>query len=142
MEQNFGEYFVPVFTPPWNCFSPITVKIIRKLHFKAISMKEPCPPGVRLPYNFSILPARIDLHLRSAVEPNLDFALLMNELLGLQKCNEPAGIIVRHQRMTPFAFEFLNLLLYNLRYVLKAQFCSFRGILSGSDEKQPSARLR
>ena len=54
---------------------------------------------------------------------------------------EPAGIIIHHQRMTPFAFEFLDQMLYNLISIAGAQVYSFKELLDCTDEKKAGSRL-
>ena len=142
MEGIFGPHFVPVFSPPWNRFSPVTPKVLRNLGFKGISATRQLPPGVKLPWGFYNFSVDLDLHTRTAKDPAPDFAGLLSELCALPKAGELAGIMIHHQRMTPFAFQFLDHLLYNLKHVLKAQFFNFREILNTSDEKEAGARLR
>ena len=142
MERIFGPNFVPVFTPPWDRFSTATLKALRKLDFKGISATAPFPPGVKSLYGIKRLPTRLDLYTRNAKNPAGDFALLIDQFSGLSKMKGPAGIIIRHQQMTPFAFEFLDRMLYNLKYVIGARFSSFKEILKSPDEGPAGARLR
>ncbi len=141
MEANFGRHFIPIFTPPWNRFSPATLKALTTLEFKGISTAGELPPGIKLPWDLCNLPVHINLHVRKDKNPAGDFTRLLRELFSLSGRSESAGISIHHQRMTPFAFQFLDRLLYNLKYVAKARFFSFREILNGSDEKQAGARL-
>ncbi len=141
MEAHFGQHFVPIFTPPWNRFSPATVKALQALEFKGISTAGELPPGVKLPWDLCNFAVSINLHTREDKDPARDFTRLLEELCSLAGKSECVGIGINHQRMTPFAFQFLHCLLYNLRHVVKARFFSFREILNGSDEKQAGARL-
>ena len=142
MERIFGPNFVAVFTPPWNGFSTATLRILHNLDFKGISAMDPFPPGVKSRYGIQHLPVRLDLHTRKAKDPAGDFALLMDQFTGLSKMKGRTGIMIHHQRMTPFAFEFLDRMIYNLKYVIKARFCSFKEMLNSPNEKQAVARLR
>ncbi len=142
MERIFGLNFVPVFTPPWNRFSTATLGALRKLDFKGISATAPFPPGVKSLYGIKHLPTRLDLFTRKAINPAGDFALLIDRFSGLSKMKGLTGIIIHHQQMTPFAFEFLDRMLYNLRYVIGARFSSFKEILKNPDERPAGARLR
>ncbi|MHC1724628.1 MAG: polysaccharide deacetylase family protein [Syntrophobacteraceae bacterium] len=141
MERVFGPYFVPIFTPPWNRFSPSTIRALRKLNFKGISAALPLPPGTKIPYGFQNRPAWLDLHTRKGKDPGLDLDCLLEEFSSLPKMKDPVGIIIHHQRMTPFAFEFLDQMLYNLVSIVGAQFHSFKGILDCTNEKQAGSRL-
>lgn len=142
MERIFGQHFVPVFTPPWNRLSAATVKILRNLQFRGISTTTPLPPGIRLPYDFHCLPARLFLHARTCKDPLEDMDNLLDDFTALVQCKQPAGIVIHHQRMTPFAFEFLEHMLYNLKYVLNAKFCCFKETLFNSNGKQAGNHLR
>jgi hypothetical protein len=70
------------------------------------------------------------------------FIFPVRPVSGLPKVKGPTGIMIHHQRMTSFAFQFLDRMIYNLKYVIKAQFCSFKEMLNSYDEKQAGARLR
>lgn len=142
MERIFGRYFVPVFTPPWGSLSVATFKILHKLRFRGISLAAPLPPGVKLPVHFHCLPGRLVLHARRPKSPEEDLADLLREFSALSKHTGPSTIIIHHQRMTSFAFEFLDHLLYNLKYVIKARFISLQEMFDNPDEKKADARLR
>lgn len=141
MERVFGPHFVPIFTPPWNRFSPATMKALRKLDFKGISAAPPYPSGTKIPYGFLNLPACIDLHTRKEKDPERDLERLLEEISSLCRMKEPAGIIIHHQRMTSFAFEFLDQMLYNLISIAGAQVYSFKELLDCTDEKKAGSRL-
>jgi len=142
MERIFGPNFVPVFTPPSTHFSTAALKALRKLDFKGISATAPFPPGVKSLYGIKHFPTRLDLHARKVKDPAGDFALLIDQFSGLSKMKGPTGIIIHHQQMTPFAFEFLDQMLYNLKYVIQARFSSFKEMLKSPDERPAGARLR
>ncbi len=142
MERIFGSYFVPVFTPPWNRFSSTTLRSLIKLNFKGISASDSFPPGIKFRYEIRNFPARLDLHIRKAKDPAEDFSMLLDQFSGLTKMKGPSGIMIHHQRMTPFAFEFLDRMLYNLKHIIKAEFCGFKEMLNSTDEKKAGARLR
>ena len=142
MERIFGPNFVPVFTPPWNRFSTAALRALRKLDFKGISATAPFPLGVKSLDGIKHFSTRLDLHTRNVKNPASDFALLIDQFSGLSKMKGPAGIIIHHQQMTPFAFEFLDLMLYNLKYVIGARFSSFKEMLKSPDERPARDRLR
>jgi hypothetical protein len=142
MERIFGPNFARVFAPPWHHFSASTLKILQQLDFKGFTTTDPLPPAARCRHRMQYLPVRLDLHAREAKDPVADFALLIDQFSGLSKAKGPTGILINHQRMTSFAFQFLDRMIYNLKYVVKARLCSLKEILNGSDEKQAGARLR
>jgi len=142
LERIFGPNLVPVFTPPWNSLSAATLKILHKLDFKGISSTDPFPPGVKSRHGLKHFPIRLNLHIRKAGNPAGDLTLLIDQFNGLLKMKGPAGIVIHHQWMTLFAFEFLDRMLYNLKYVTKARLSSFKEMLKASDEKPAGARLR
>jgi len=142
LERIFGPHLVPVFSPPWNRFSATTISILRKLDFKGICTANSFTPGMKSRHGIKQFPVRLDLHTRNVQDPTDDFALLISQFYGLTKMKGPTGIMVRHQRMTLFAFEFLDRMLYNLKYVTKARLSSFKEMLKASDEKPAGARLR
>jgi peptidoglycan/xylan/chitin deacetylase (PgdA/CDA1 family) len=142
MELIFGKHFTPIFTPPWGRFSSATVKILRNLDFKAISTFASLPQGVRIPWDLHGLPVRLDLHTRHSKHPEDDLDKLLDEFGALASAREPAGILLHHHRMTPFAFDFLDRMLYNLKSVINARFYSFKEILNHPDEKQAGAPVR
>jgi hypothetical protein len=142
MERVFGKNLVRVFAPPWHHFSTSTLKTLQQLNFRGFSTTDPLPIGVRCRHRMQCLPIRLDLHTRQERNPAADFALLIDQFSSLSKAKGPTGILINHQRMTPFAFQFLDRMIYNLKHVAKTQFCSFKEILNISDEKQAGARLR
>jgi hypothetical protein len=135
MTEIFGERLVPVFTPPWNRLPVSTLRILEELKFKAVSMTKPFPstmrPGIGL-RNFRI---QLDLHTRKAKEGDADFLNLLEELRTLMTKKEPVGIMLHHQRMTLFAFEFLNDLLHLLKHKVRARFLSFTDLLENEYDK-------
>ncbi len=142
MERIFGPNFVEVFTPPWNRFSTATLKALRELDFKGISAVDPFPTGIKSRYGIQHLPVRLDLHTRKAKDPEADFALLIDQFAAISTMKGLTGVMIHHQRMTTFAFEFLERMIYNLKYVIKARFCSFKEILNSANEILAVARLR
>jgi peptidoglycan/xylan/chitin deacetylase (PgdA/CDA1 family) len=142
MERIFGPNFLRVFSPPWNRFSSVTLKSLQKLNFKGVSAPPILPPGVKLSHRMQNLPVRLDLHTRKSKDAAADFVLLIDQFSALANADGPTGILIHHQRMTPFAFQFLDRMIYNLKYVIKARFRSFKEILNCSDEKQSGPGLR
>ena len=130
----FGQYMLPVFTPPWNRISHATLDVLDELGFKAISTADPAPPGIEASLHLINLKVNLDLHTRKGTDPGSDYRLLLHELSTLLAGNEPLGIMIHHQRMTSFAFQFLFKLLYLLKEILHSQFLSFEEMLKKPNE--------
>jgi hypothetical protein len=108
LEQLLGEDFLPVFTPPWNRCSGITIKALSDLGFQAVSRNLGAEPRT-LP-NLPDFQVRVDLHTRKEPSPQFSFDKLLNEIeegLASGFC----GIMIHHQRMNDRALELLDLLL-------------------------------
>ena len=108
MEEIFGERASPVFTPPWNRLSAATVKILLQMNFRGVSLLGPMPRGVRSPAAFRNLRIQVDLHTRRSRDPETDYPALLAELTAGLRRRETLGIMIHHQRMTLFSFEFLD----------------------------------
>lgn len=135
MEQVFGSRFLEVFTPPWNRLSISTIKILQQLQFKGVSLAGPLPRGAKLTSPLKNLRVQIDLHTRKAVDGEADYAALLEEITSYLARKEPVGIMIHHQRMTPFAFEFLDELLGSFKMSERIKVSSLRGILEKEDEE-------
>jgi hypothetical protein len=133
MQFTFGDYLLPVFTPPWNRLSPPTMKILQQLEFKGVSLHGLPPRGGKPSVKMKNLRIHLDLHTRKEKDPTLDFKNLSDELTALFSKREPSGIMIHHQRMTPFAFLFLDALLQGLKRLAKAHLLSFAEILETGD---------
>lgn len=135
MEEIFGDHFVPVFSPPWNRLSHATLRILQELDFQAVSVAGPLPRTVRSGVTLPNYRVQLDLHTRKGKNAEADYDVLVEELGALLTKREPVGIMIHHQRMTRFAFEFLDELLNLLRFHLRAKFLSFREIPGKRDER-------
>jgi hypothetical protein len=129
MQYIFGEHLLHVFTPPWNRLSSSTLRILQQLEFKAVSLSGPFPRGTRNPIALKNIRINLDLHTRKSKDARQDFKTLLEEIAGIHGRKEPCGIMIHHHRMTPFAFEFLDELLFLLKNQVRAHFLSFKDIL-------------
>jgi len=129
MTEIFGDRLIPVFTPPWNRLPTATLKILQELNFKAVSMTASLPRIFKPGAGFKNLRIQLDLHTRKAKDGRADFLDLLDELSNLMTKKGPVGIMLHHQRMTPFAFEFLDQLLNLFRHTVRAQCLSFEELL-------------
>ena len=141
MRDIFGSYFVPVFTPPWNRLSFLTLRILQDLQFKGVSLWGPFPRGHKPPIALKNLRIQIDLHTRKAAEGEADYRALLEELKTFLAKRDPVGVMIHHQRMNLLAFQFLHELLSLLKNRFGAQFLSFRTMLGekAGTEKAVSA---
>lgn len=135
MTEIFGERLVPVFTPPWNRLPIATLRILQELNFKAVSITKPFPSTIIPGIGLKNLRIQLDLHTRKAKDGSTDFLNLLNELSNLATKKEPFGIMLHHQRMTLFAFEFLNELLHLFKHKVRARFLSFADLLENEYDK-------
>ena len=101
-----GQFF-PVFTPPWNRCSSITLELLRELGYHAVSRtrshRSPLPGDVP---DYSI---NVDLHTRNESDAGQAWNRLFREMedaLSSGWC----GIMIHHQRMNDEAFHFLEIL--------------------------------
>lgn len=134
MLSIFGEQLLPVFTPPWNRLSGCTLKILHQLDFKAVSITKPLPKSQKNPIGLINLRVPLDLHTRKAKDGAKDFEDLLAELTTLLGRKEPAGIVIHHQRMTAFAYQFLDVLLDLLKKAEHVSLLSFQEILEKENE--------
>jgi hypothetical protein len=135
LQDIFGEHLVDVFTPPWNRLSHATIKILEELDFKAVSMTGTFPRGYKNVEGLKNLRIQLDLHTRKSKDGALDFGALLEELSGLLAKREPIGIMIHHQRMTFFAFEFLKELLHLLQTRGNAHFSTFKELTTKENEE-------
>jgi hypothetical protein len=134
MEHIFGNHFLEVFTPPWNRLSISTVKILQQLAFRGVSLAGPLPRGAKLSPPLKNLRVQIDLHTRKAKDGAADFAALLEEFTMYLSRKDPLGIMIHHQRMTPFAFEFLEEMLRSFKASERVRLSSLKEILEIGDE--------
>lgn len=131
MAGIFGLHFIRVFTPPWNRLSSKTLRILQELDFKGVSTDGPLPGLIKPVINLRNLRIFLDLHTRKSNDAELDFKIMLKQLSDVLSRTEPSGIMLHHQRMTHFAFEFLNELIQLLKMSGKVRFLGFPELLEG-----------
>lgn len=129
MSGLFGEYFVDVFTPPWNRLSPVTLDVLQEIGFKGVSLMGPFPRGAKSDIQLKNLRVQIDLHTRKNKNGSADYLALCEEIAAIMGRREPVGIMLHHQRMNGFAFQFLEELLRLLKARVNTKFLSFKDLL-------------
>jgi len=123
LTEVLGDRFTPVFTPPWNRLSASTLKVLQELGFRAASTSDPLPRNAKSSPHVRNLKVQVDLHTRKAKDGFDDYDRLLRELEATLEKKDPAGIMIHHQRMTLFAFDFLDELLFLLKN--RARFARF-----------------
>lgn len=142
MHDIFKDHLVRVFTPPWNRLSTSTLRILQELGFQGVSLMKVFPRGIKPPITLKNLRITLDLHTRKGKDAERDFSELSNELCTALGKREPVGIMLHHQRMTHFAFEYLDELLTILRQLLQGHFLSFKDLLGQDHDEQACSGLR
>jgi hypothetical protein len=120
-----GAAFSPLFTPPWNRCSEITLALLQEMGYDAVSRSRgsqpPAPPG--LPDHA----VDVDLHTDRASSAASGWQHLIDQLeksLGRPRC----GIMIHHQRMNDAAFCFLDTLLGILRQQRRLHMADIRDL--------------
>jgi hypothetical protein len=128
LEYLLGEHFYPVFTPPWNRCDRNTLELLQKWGYAAVSRScgsiPPAPPG--LP-DFCM---NVDLHTRRERNSALGWNHFFEELSQALRSGF-CGIMIHHQRMNDAAFDFLDMLLKNLKDRKDLQFVDFKDMAEG-----------
>jgi hypothetical protein len=123
LENILEDQFYPVFTPPWNRCNSDTLEFLKESGYLAISRG--CGA---LPVSSAELPdhcVHIDLHTRKAPDPTAGWDRLFKTLtkdISTGRC----GIMLHHQKMNSVAFDFLEILLQNLKKCKKIRLVNFK----------------
>ena len=128
LEEVFGSSFFPVFTPPWNRYTPTTSRALATLGYVGVSDFGSASPmavgGVtRLPATIDIIDWRGTRDLRPTSEL---LSLLSNQLTSV----DTIGILLHHQVMSAAAFDFTACLLDTLIESGAICFHLFQSLLS------------
>ena len=126
LENLLGQYFYPVFTPPWNRCDQKTLEVLKNLGYAAVSRSRGSrPPASKGLSSFDV---NVDLHTRKEKTAAAGWRNLFDELqqaIASGRC----GIMIHHQRMNPAAFDFLAILLKTLKTQNKLQLVHFENII-------------
>ena len=112
LTEILGRDFTPAFTPPWNRCGPVTLELLKELGYHLISRSvgdTPQPPA-----GFPDVGVNVDIHTRKETEALAGWVGLWRALEAGLKSGW-CGMMIHHQRMNKTAFNFLDLLLANLR---------------------------
>ena len=125
LENIIGEYFYPVFTPPWNRCNLKTLELVKDCGFFAVSRNcgalPPAPPT--LP-DYCV---DVDLHTRKVTEPATEWRRLFTELTQYLSSGQ-CGIMIHHRKMNTAAFDFLEILLKILKKHKRIQLLNFKNL--------------
>jgi len=112
LNRLMGDAFTPAFTPPWNRCDSETLNALQELGYQALSRNLGAQPPA--PAAVTDYPLIVDLHTRKEKDCESwlqNFFKELRESLGNGFC----GIMIHHQRMNNAAFDFLELLLSELK---------------------------
>ncbi|GAB4340338.1 MAG: polysaccharide deacetylase family protein [Desulfobulbaceae bacterium] len=117
-----GDLFHPVFTPPWNRCSSLTIELLREKGYAALSRWTGAKP---LASGIPDLAVNVDLHTRKETDLQQGWDALYAEMKKALASGR-MGIMLHHQRMNGQAFAFLDLLLTVLREQPGIEWRTFR----------------
>ncbi len=128
-----GDAFYPVFTPPWNRCSRMTLNVLQEIGYHAVSRSIGVQPEVKGLPDFQV---NVDLH--TAKEK--DGQQAVERLLG--DCRQGVrmgrlGIMLHHQRMNNHAVYFLERLLQILSRQSGITFCTYRDFIDAQGCLKP-----
>ncbi|MCB2166058.1 MAG: polysaccharide deacetylase family protein [Deltaproteobacteria bacterium] len=107
-----GAAFSPLFTPPWNRCSEITLALLQEMGYDAVSRSRSSQPPA--PSGLPDHAVDVDLHTDRASSAANGWQRLISQLE--KRLRQPrCGIMIHHQRMNDAAFCFLDTLLSILR---------------------------
>jgi len=112
LNRLMGDSFTPAFIPPWNRCDSETLSVLPELGYQALSRNLGAQPPA--PAAVTEYPVSVDLHTRKEKDGESGWQNFFKELresLGNGFC----GIMLHHQRMNNAAFDFLELLLSELK---------------------------
>lgn len=104
--------FYPLFTPPWNRCSGETLQLLKKNNYRAVSRHQSAIPAS--PKGLPDIFVNVDLHTRRETRAQDGWKNLFEEL-GAAFSGGFCGIMLHHQRMNAAAFEFMDVLLEQLK---------------------------
>ncbi|MDW7771565.1 MAG: polysaccharide deacetylase family protein [Desulfobulbaceae bacterium] len=121
-----GDLFFPVFTPPWNRCSSVTLELIEELGFSAVSRSLNAKPQYK--GKLPDLAVNVDLHTRKETDPRQAWNNLLLEFTEAAQSG-CIGLMLHHLRMNDAAFDFLSFLLPLLQSHPGVACRTFRGLL-------------
>ncbi|MGW8161153.1 MAG: polysaccharide deacetylase family protein [Desulfobulbales bacterium] len=133
LDRILGNLFLPVFTPPWNRCSVETLDILAELGFLAVSrFKDAQPTAAGIVTELAV---NVDLHTRRETDSRQDWLNLFEDMTEAAQSGR-LGFMLHHQRMNGAAFDFLEILLSELRSNPGVICGTFRDLLREQGRKQ------
>ena len=129
LRDLMGDEFLPAFTPPWNRCDHETLGVLEEMGHKALSRNLGAQPPA--PATLPEYPVTVDLHSRKEKAAAQGWQSLFKEL-GQSLGNGYCGIMIHHQRMNEPAFDFLDLLLSELKQWKRVRFVNLATLLNES----------
>jgi len=111
LQTIMGDAFTPIFTPPWNRCSEITLARLREMGYAAVSRSRGSLPPA--PLGLPEHAVDVDLHTDRAPTAAIGWQRLTDRLVD-SLSRPTCGIMIHHQRMNEAAFDFLDQLLDTL----------------------------
>ena len=111
LESMMGDNFFPAFTPPWNRCNLLTLDLLKKLGYYAVSRYQGSSPAST---DLPDLQVNVDLHTRKDPEADIGWIKLFRDI-ERALTDGMCGLMIHHNRMNHNAFEFLDLLLSALK---------------------------
>jgi peptidoglycan/xylan/chitin deacetylase (PgdA/CDA1 family) len=125
LENLLGNYFYPVFTPPWNRCDQKTLAVLKDLGYAAVSRSRGSrPPSAAGLLSFDV---NVDLHTRKERSAADGWENLFAELHSAIASGR-GGIMIHHQRMNDAAFAFLEILLGALTRCRRIELVHFKDL--------------
>ncbi len=78
LENLLGQYFFPVFTPPWNRCDERALDVLKKMDYAAVSRSRGSKPAS--PAGLPSIDVNVDLHTRKERNPSAGWQKLFDEL--------------------------------------------------------------
>jgi Uncharacterized protein conserved in bacteria (DUF2334) len=120
-----GNTFSPIFTPPWNRCSEITLSLLQKMGYAAVSRSRGSQPPT--PSGLPDHAVDVDLHTHKAPSAAIGWQRLIDQMEGSLR-RPCCGIMIHHQRMNDAAFCFLDTLLQTLRQQRRLHMADIRDL--------------
>ncbi len=112
LKDILGRHFYPVFTPPWNRCNLKTLELVKECGFLAVSRD--CAAQPTAPQALPDFCVDIDLHTRKVIDRASGWRHLFEafkKYISSGRC----GIMLHHRQMNAGAFDFLEILIKNLK---------------------------
>lgn len=129
LRDLMGDEFLPVFTPPWNRCDEETLRALLEMGHQALSRSLGAQPPT--PATLPEYPVTVDLHSRKERDAEAGWQSLFKEL-SRSLCSGFCGVMIHHQRMNEPAFDFLDLLLSELKQWNRVRFVHLATLLNES----------